>query len=529
MGKRRKKKQTGPRDLGLAEHRPGGSGGRCDPHLPEICRTLNRELISVFRKLDYSTLRLQPGQRRELAVILVEFAEDIHCDIGIWRTVERFNEEKFGVRLPFLAGREVAIPDEISAPRIQHLLWGVYSAFNPDLILSPTHPDLARLAEKTSCFLKDRFASVPTDSGVAGFLETPNTYGWDVRRKLLWLGRHGYLFRNLFQNHARMQGDEESFVVTDDFICRETTIWSGLGVIDVLAGTLEISPGQRKELRAWYERHLAYYRVTSIQGPVIETLNLINDKPYGVRIGEDHVHKYPIRSIFLGSLVPWQDDWYLSGSHWGLGAVPEDKLDELKRSFLKRSPGVAYRYCKELADKAVKNSQRRFEHFVERHGTDLTVFRNGLDMAADLQRAGRELFETATPETTARVMAEHGLAKPWPNLSIPDELLECEEEVGVFYQPDLGWEILPGFGDIVTALKKRGADLTEDEKAAVYGIIKDQVISPEFIHRLLRESGAESILKTFLLRSSAPYALELLLRRHKGSHFRKRYARIGFV
>jgi hypothetical protein len=36
---------------------------------------------------------------------------------------------------------------------------------------------------------------LPRDSGVARFLAGPNEFGWDIKRKLLWLGINSYLFR----------------------------------------------------------------------------------------------------------------------------------------------------------------------------------------------------------------------------------------------------------------------------------------------------------------------------------------------
>jgi hypothetical protein len=43
--------------------------------------------------------------------------------------------------------------------------------------------------------LAERFARLPRDSGVARFLAGPNEFGWDIKRKLLWLGINSYLFR----------------------------------------------------------------------------------------------------------------------------------------------------------------------------------------------------------------------------------------------------------------------------------------------------------------------------------------------
>ena len=48
-------------------------------------------------------------------------------------------------------------------------------------------------------------------------------------------------------------------------ICQQSTRWSGLGAIDVLAGALDLSSEGRATLRTWYQRHTVYYRVLSLQ------------------------------------------------------------------------------------------------------------------------------------------------------------------------------------------------------------------------------------------------------------------------
>jgi hypothetical protein len=70
--------------MGIPDHRPEGAPGRCDRYLPALQRELNRELIRRFRRLTSPTLRLPPGPRQELAALLVEFAEDLHCNLGIF-------------------------------------------------------------------------------------------------------------------------------------------------------------------------------------------------------------------------------------------------------------------------------------------------------------------------------------------------------------------------------------------------------------------------------------------------------------
>jgi hypothetical protein len=92
--------------------------------------------------------------------------------------------------LPLIPGlaRETAGQVAINKYRIQYLLWNQYQLFDPQLILSPSHQDLTRLSGMVSDFLTDRFKNLPLGSGIKTFFDQPNEFGWDVKRKLIWLG-----------------------------------------------------------------------------------------------------------------------------------------------------------------------------------------------------------------------------------------------------------------------------------------------------------------------------------------------------
>ena len=100
-----------------------------------------------------------------------------------------------------------------------------------------------------AAFLQQQFATVQLDSGVKSFLTTPDTYGWEVKRKLVWLGQHSYLFRLQCENYIQAHGGKLDIPTLDDFLCQHTTGWSGLGVIDLLAALLPITEAQRATLR----------------------------------------------------------------------------------------------------------------------------------------------------------------------------------------------------------------------------------------------------------------------------------------
>ncbi len=177
-------------------YRPEGFRGRGDSHLPQLVRRLRRKLKDIQREFAHDTLCLGAEALGELAGILVDFAEDIHSGTGIWEAYERYNVELFGTALPLTSGEGGGEPaGGLHPDRVRHLLWVLYPTLTDGLVLSPAHQDLLRLADAASAFLSDAFQAVPKDSGVKAFLQTPNAYGWDVKRKLIWLGSRSFMFR----------------------------------------------------------------------------------------------------------------------------------------------------------------------------------------------------------------------------------------------------------------------------------------------------------------------------------------------
>jgi hypothetical protein len=183
-------KRSGAR-MDFRTYRPQRGFGRSERTLAKIAEDLTRFLTKAQRSLTYDTLHLPSRTRETLAHLLVEFAEDLSQDIGIWRSLEAYNRDFFGTPLPCVLQPDDEMDAEpINPSRVQFLLWTLYAALEPALILAPTHQDFERLALWIAAFLSERFAHRRYDSGVKTFLRTPNTYGWDVKRKLVWLGQH---------------------------------------------------------------------------------------------------------------------------------------------------------------------------------------------------------------------------------------------------------------------------------------------------------------------------------------------------
>jgi hypothetical protein len=193
----------GTSTMAFHDHRPNKRLGRSERPLVKLTKDLTSFLTKAQRSLTYDTLHLSSRQRGFLAHILVGFAEDLYQDIGIWKSLEAYNLDFFGTSLPCVLQHDEtmdALP--VNPERVQFLLWTLYAEMEPDLILAPNYRDLERLSLMLTEFFIERFARLQYDSGVKRFLTTPDQYGWEVKRKLVWLGQHSYLSLVVYVRHA---------------------------------------------------------------------------------------------------------------------------------------------------------------------------------------------------------------------------------------------------------------------------------------------------------------------------------------
>jgi Protein of unknown function (DUF3843) len=512
-------------------HRPPGFHGALDDHLPRIHDGLVRSLAAAQKKFSRDTLKLPRPALESLAGVLVEFAEDVHAGLGIWRSLERSNQELFGTPLPFFLEPGDHVPPEvISLARVQYLLWVLYPQIATDLmVLSPEHVDLVRLAEVVAEGLQERFADLPADSGVKQFLGTPNRYGWEVKRKLVWLGTRSYLLRDAFHHYAEEQEEAPSDINTmDDFICQECTQWSGLGALDLLAGVLDLPPERRADLLAWSERHNALFRIGSSTARRMEVRNLISGGTYRVRMSPG-AKAFRKGSYVHGSLIPWDGEWYWSGAQTAFRDLGADEIERLKDGY-RKLPAIFYRYSPEALRKARAMVRKQYDEFVGHHGRDWVGYPDGLAMAADWRRAAKAKFEALPPAEREAFLKRHGLKEYSPDFKLPPDLLKAKDGIGVYFNPEEGMEICVAFDALLSGLEKGGTGLAPAEAEAIPGWIMSDSISPGFVRRLAERYGEESIKAAFLLgKHREGYALEYLLRRYKGRFYRPRYPTLTIV
>jgi hypothetical protein len=493
-------------------HRPQRGFGRSERSLAKLAEDLTRFLTKAQRSLTYDTLHLSGRQRETLASLLVEFAEDLSHDIGIWKGLEGYNRDFFGTPLPCVLQPDEAMDaDPLNPERMQYLLWTLYAELEPGLILAPNHQDLERLALWIAEFLSARLTRLRYDSAVKTFLHTPSTYGWDVKRKLVWMGQHSYLFRLPCEAYIHDHGGTADIPTLDDFLCQETTQWSGLGVIDILAATLDITGSQRRDLRSWYERHMAYFRVVSLREPFMDVLNLLNEQPYTIHMGTID-NQFQVHDIVFGSLVPWEGGWYWSGVQHRYPQVPDETIQEIKRDFPLKASQVVYRYCPALAAKAREFLGKHYQQFVDYFGTDLVTYPDGKTMAEAMRKFHQSQFASAPKAEVEALLQRHHLSASSPQIDWSPDLLACEDGIGVFFNPEEGQEMMRGFDDVLRGLQKRGSDVQADESEGIRQFLYADAISPQFVRKLVQDYGDASIAAAFLIPQDCDtYYLEYLL------------------
>jgi len=384
------------------------------------------------------------------------------------------------------------------------------------------------IAKEVTAFLNGLLPSLPAVSPIKEFLDKPNDYGWEIKKKLIWLGTHSYLSRLLFERYVDEieESDDDTIVerssisIIDDFICQHTSPWSGLGMIDILAARLDIPEEQKNELRSWYLRHVSFYKIAETDKEFTVAINLVNNVSYRIREGapsNPRTNRFRPNMIIHGGLVPWRGEWYWSGTQYEITQYPAKEIAEIVKQF-KQNTQIVARYWKEREEAVLRTAEEHYQESLKFYKNDLIVFPNG-----------REWERAETRRLLAHAKA-HGFMGQMPRMSLADKLGDCKNGIGLYLDPIEGQEMMEEFDCVLSGLKKNGKNCTEDEEMLIREWIESPSISPAFVHRVVKEyGGVESIKYAFRWETDEPYCLDYLLRCQKGMYYRRRFPCISVV
>ena len=514
---------------GQFEHfRPDGFVGKGDKFLFPLINQLEQKIAQLSRRFKDDTFDFDKVSSFIFSSLLVEFAEDLHNDFGLWNSIEEYNIDMFGTPLPTVIQRKEQITECFDVNRIKFFIINILDLFHEDMVLPPKNNELDIISRSVSNFLKEKFETIPKDSGIKHFLQQPNEYAWDIKGKLVWACTKSYLFRNHFFAYAKENNEGKFDIpILEEFMCQERTIWSGLGVLDIVAMTLNLDEKKKNNVRDWNERLTSFYRVKENKGHFLLMENLINNQSYHVHLSE-HLKVFKIGEVFMGSLVPFGDYFYWSGMQQVFGKLSADQIKEAKNEFIEKGSKIVYRYDKELLAKAQKVIKERYDDFVSLYQDDLVIFKDGLSMAAAFQKYDRQKWETLSKEELKKLMEKNNSVNPFPQMDLPDYILNSTREIGVYNNPVEGIEIIIEFDDLKNGLQKHFMKLKEDERFAIWQLITSDNISVNYVHKLIKKYGSKSIATIFFIENE-PKLIEYLLHKYKGHFYLNRYPTLSFA
>lgn len=520
----------------IQNSRPEGFRGRIERYLPKIGLALYKFILKLRDDLPYLSNQIDATCAKYVSAMCILFAEDLHCRLGLWNAVEKWNAKIFHTPLPFIIpeGDQKEDLKGYDVRRVKFFLWQVLSEYfdNEDtsLVMNPHDKDLCRLAQNVSEFLTTRFSpKLPQNSGIRRFLELEHPEAPDLKRKLVWLGTQSYLFSRNAPPQDFNNVEEFNYWIqsVDDYICQDCSRWSGMGALEVLADVLHLEGKDREDLMDWSNRLQATYEVLSrkAKGEIvksIEALNLLNDEVYRVEIGKD----FPVTEgeVVLGALIPWRGVWFWSGTQRPIGSMTPKEKEELKNMLQKENLEWVYRSCPDKLEKAKESALRHHKQFVHFYGDDLKTFPN----VEEMMSSEKERLE-AYNQQIAWANSKPGKEPKLKNFQFNENMMKWKGQVAAFSDPEHGISYIPDFKILKEALTQSSA-YSEEMWQRFSRFMEDPTVPPSCVRRLTKEYGQKGLLAHYRC-SDQPTELvqEFFLRSMKGRQFRKVFPNVAIA
>jgi hypothetical protein len=222
--------------------RPKGPKSKGEQALLELIKTFSRYLLRLKTQLNPELLNLTSGELNGLAASLVEMAEDLHFDVGLWRAYEQWNKTKLYQPLP---GVELDAKQKVSRLDLQRVRYALRHFLTQikGREIASEDPELDALAPQITEHLRAEMVKLSKGSVMLYFWQKPNDRPVQVLEKLNWLAAHSYFFRQEWIS----AGKEDVIAFTFSHI----SIWEGIQPWQLLSEMLGLDPHRRAEVRSW--------------------------------------------------------------------------------------------------------------------------------------------------------------------------------------------------------------------------------------------------------------------------------------
>lgn len=111
-------------------NRPLGFNNKEDRFLIPIINGMEKLIASTQNQYVYDTIKLDKKLRQILSTLIIEFAEDLHCEIGLWESLEFYNQQLFNTPLPLFVNNESEIKESFDVNRIKYFIHNMFFEFD---------------------------------------------------------------------------------------------------------------------------------------------------------------------------------------------------------------------------------------------------------------------------------------------------------------------------------------------------------------------------------------------------------------
>ncbi len=109
--------------MSLLNYRPSNYPSPTDHKLNAISQKLGR-FLRKNESMFLGNYLTDDARWQQFAIMITEFAEDVWCEVGMWKALEGFNQQTFGNPLPFSKPETKKLSDNpFDKYRISNMLW----------------------------------------------------------------------------------------------------------------------------------------------------------------------------------------------------------------------------------------------------------------------------------------------------------------------------------------------------------------------------------------------------------------------
>ncbi len=476
--------------------------------LTKLITSLEKQFVSEMFILDKEL-------RYKLALLVLEFGEDLHNDATFWNVVEQHNLTHFNTPLPLFLPEGECVKTLFDVNRFKFFIYTIQEHFEEtSTIIPPHHPDLALLASHCAEFCEKFFSDFPKVSAFKMEIEKPSERYDVVKNKLVMLGVRSYLFRTEFLKKSRINQKNTDIVeLADEYLCETATSWSGMWVIDVLLPVIKLPLSLEKDVENWKQRVKSIFKLKTFNEGVLTVENVVNNEILELD-SIDLREMVPNNAYVFSAIVPFDGFYYWSGSQSANEMSKKDLETEIN-DFCRKPFMYLYRFDKEARKQAAVVLEDMAFYYSNFFRHDWVYFENEADKNETIA-----LFNQYLSERKSNLIPKVKKFKAVNKQNIPTSHENCH----LYFCPGYGTEVIDEMSNFLSGLAKKGNDLTDLEKLEISQTVLNKKISPEFILRAVKEFGNESIARVFLIDIAAtPNYLSFLLRKYKGNHYGVRY------